>query len=822
MGHKPPQYSSSQTHYFNLGTPGTVHFQIDWSRRGGSKEAITGIGLYKREYNGWKRISDANYSWPWKPPNPITYTGGNLQPGEYRLTIHAGFTGFFDPWTNYPIDFSLNILTIPRSIYNSQIPLPIPFEEAVLQETKEGLTQVSAKFSKQALLWDNIKESVFKGWFGITDEKVSQIFSLRASLANLSSNFSPDFSDPDYYTVSPPTFYQLAPMEITDLELATSLGSDLSSKLSVISDLQAAKTALNRYQDAVETENTRQATYQFVAFWSYLKEATEALRENERGLKDLSQTFQEKGVPNFSFLPDDIAATQERLRVQGFLPEEIATFDQTGASPEEIEQARQVLLGVDPALAAGELYSLLEKERTEIRAMADSLEVILKRDTEPPSSFDLDTPLNNAKVDKKPIFSWSKSLDTGSSGNVSGLSEYELFIDGILERDNIFASQTSAIPVSSLSPGEHTWFVRVIDSSGNFTQSSTTRTFKVRGASDSLITPETITLLPTKDANINYDLPYYPRTDYSNYNYGRSPQMGLSSYSGETKIPRILMSFDLSSIPSDAIITSATLKLYCHYAGNGEETQVFRLTKSWIEGTGASGSSGPLKPADGVTWNTYDGILPWAMPGADIDLTESYGKASFIKDETGWKSWDITELAAGWLTGPNYGLMLASISSGSYYGVGFYSREYSDPSLLPRLEVSYALAAPPIPKLISNVFVEPSQFDPYEKDTGQTTIHYTLEKESLVSMEILNSKEKVVKEKLPRIGKAPGEPGENTVAWNGIIDFPELNKDTSNASDRSVFIAPNDTYTIKITAVDVNDLSLIETQEVKVKVRSTF
>ena len=166
MPHTPPKYPSSQSHYFNLGTPGTVHFQIDWLRRGGSKEAITGFGLYKREYSGWQKIRTGDFSWPWKPASPTISNDSDLPPGEYKLQIYVGFIGFFDPATNYPVDYQLNVLTLPQSIYNSQTPLPIAVEEATLKEIKEYLKQVSVKFAEQALVWDSIKESVFKNWFG--------------------------------------------------------------------------------------------------------------------------------------------------------------------------------------------------------------------------------------------------------------------------------------------------------------------------------------------------------------------------------------------------------------------------------------------------------------------------------------------------------------------------------------------------------------------------------------------------------------------------------------------------------------------------------
>jgi len=58
-----------------------------------------------------------------------------------------------------------------------------------------------------------------------------------------------------------------------------------------------------------------------------------------------------------------------------------------------------------------------------------------------------------------------------SSDSESGLSHYQLYIDGSLDTNNI--SGTSIVPVNSLSCGNHTWFVKAIDNAGNSTNSNT-------------------------------------------------------------------------------------------------------------------------------------------------------------------------------------------------------------------------------------------------------------------------------------------------------------------------------------------------------------
>jgi len=95
----------------------------------------------------------------------------------------------------------------------------------------------------------------------------------------------------------------------------------------------------------------------------------------------------------------------------------------------------------------------------------------LERDTTSPASFNLSSPTNNANAtNNQPTFSWNASSDASS-----GISKYQLYVDGSLDTDNI--SGTSATISNSLSCGEHSWYVVAVDNDGNTTNTDT-RTLK--------------------------------------------------------------------------------------------------------------------------------------------------------------------------------------------------------------------------------------------------------------------------------------------------------------------------------------------------------
>ena len=317
-----------------------------------------------------------------------------------------------------------------------------------------------------------------------------------------------------------------------------------------------------------------------------------------------------------------------------------------------------------------------------------------------------------------------------------------------------------------------------------------------------------IAFLPVQDSYIQHDYPYYdPRHDPSLYNYGGSPFLNTVS-SAQSNDPRILVQFDLSSIPQDAGIISAYLKLYCFSGGIWKSIGCYSLTRSWVEGTMNQQKDPPLEVADGCTWNTYDGIDNWTNPGGDYNDAALLDEV-FIADnsDVGWKAWNVTAAVENWVNRsiPNHGFILTTLVSGNYREARFYSKEYSEPLYWPRLEVVYEI---PEESLITDLSVTPEALNPYED--SRVEISYQLEEESSIQIEIYNPEGEKVKalfedsdEDGAEIEKPERqEAGSHSKEWCGVIDFPEM---TALNGDKGVLLAPDGEYIIKLIATSIND-----------------
>jgi hypothetical protein len=107
-------------------------------------------------------------------------------------------------------------------------------------------------------------------------------------------------------------------------------------------------------------------------------------------------------------------------------------------------------------------------------------------DTTAPAAFNLTSPADGAPVSATPTFTWQASSDTGC-----GLDKYQLWIDGMLNRDNIDPSQTSTTPLAPLSPGTHTWKIVAVDGASppNTTDSNETRSINVVANQPPVLSP---------------------------------------------------------------------------------------------------------------------------------------------------------------------------------------------------------------------------------------------------------------------------------------------------------------------------------------------
>lgn len=182
-----------------------------------------------------------------------------------------------------------------------------------------------------------------------------------------------------------------------------------------------------------------------------------------------------------------------------------------------------------------------------------------------------------------------------------------------------------------------------------------------------VIVDPTVIIYPNADTEI--------RDDYPNNNYGTLWDVSIGKWveaGYPTSKHRGLFKFDLSPIPSDVIISSATFNLYYSGisfgsgAGWSFNVSLHRVTSSWTE--------------TGATWNNMANNYA-SSAEATILVNPSSQYQLF--------SWSVLTLVQNWYNGTynNYGLMLISNEQNATYCHTFYSR--NNTSYQPYLSVTY-------------------------------------------------------------------------------------------------------------------------------------
>ncbi|MHC4737300.1 MAG: DNRLRE domain-containing protein [Planctomycetota bacterium] len=145
-----------------------------------------------------------------------------------------------------------------------------------------------------------------------------------------------------------------------------------------------------------------------------------------------------------------------------------------------------------------------------------------------------------------------------------------------------------------------------------------------------------------------------------------------------------IIKWDLTDIPTDAIVVEAILYLY----------QVDSDVDSSYD-IGVHKITGVNPGITTCTWNTYDGTNSWTGGAdggqSDIAAAEDTQVVNLTDDE--YKTWDVTEMVADWVAAPstNYGMLVnsdddATIDSYRY----FASTDANDSSTRPKLIVTYS------------------------------------------------------------------------------------------------------------------------------------
>ncbi len=160
----------------------------------------------------------------------------------------------------------------------------------------------------------------------------------------------------------------------------------------------------------------------------------------------------------------------------------------------------------------------------------------------------------------------------------------------------------------------------------------------------------------------------------ANANLGAVDQLEVFYGDPGSEHRRALLRWDLSALPADAHVASATVELYRYDGDNGGPLTValYRVTRGWVEGTGWDYWPAPGYAPDGATWSLAAPGVAWTLAGGDFDQTSDYGHgANGIVGQltlpesqaNGWISLDATAAVRAWVEPgqPNDGLLLRGL-----------------------------------------------------------------------------------------------------------------------------------------------------------------
>lgn len=161
----------------------------------------------------------------------------------------------------------------------------------------------------------------------------------------------------------------------------------------------------------------------------------------------------------------------------------------------------------------------------------------------------------------------------------------------------------------------------------------------------------------------------------------------LCSKGGESKIAvfggspksRILLSYDISSIPSDATISSATLSLYNYQTTAVSPVVSFHKLSNNLDWVDTS--------ADSTRYNCSSNLL-WTSAYAEGDYV-STALDSKTLSTTGWFSWNVTSAVQESLASGKVDLLAKYVDEAVTGYAYFYSAQGGSSNLRPKLSITY-------------------------------------------------------------------------------------------------------------------------------------
>lgn len=191
----------------------------------------------------------------------------------------------------------------------------------------------------------------------------------------------------------------------------------------------------------------------------------------------------------------------------------------------------------------------------------------------------------------------------------------------------------------------------------------------------------TLTIQPDGTAGVDTFIDNY--VDFVDTNFGTNASLFIGDSGPGGERTRSLLKFDLSSLPSSALITSATLSLFASsdFSSNARTFRVYRVKRAWTE--------------TGATWNKWDASNNWSTAGGfhedDTEQTD-IGSRAFTATETlnEFKDFVLTPTNKADLDLGNGWMIKADTESSDMYL--FRSSDHGTADERPRLVIIYQVA----------------------------------------------------------------------------------------------------------------------------------
>jgi len=403
------------------------------------------------------------------------------------------------------------------------------------------------------------------------------------------------------------------------------------------------------------------------------------------------------------------------------------------------------------ALAPNQVNSITIRA-TDDTALNGSATINITCDIDPPAAFNLISPANGGWGTAQPTFRWERSQDS-----LSGLRGYDLYVDDTKVNSTLITDESFASS-STLSEGEHTYYVKAWDNAGN-TRSSDVFTFKV----DS-VAPSALSLTePTEGA-------YKEAAFAVSWTQSADENSGLAAYDiyidGEKKTDAAAdaTTITITDVPSDG-----THNLYVEardVAGNTTRSNAVNITTN------------PNAPA--ITLYINDKTI---ISGDKINSLPNI-KAQ-ITDISGVDPSSIKILFDGQVQGTAADLQAAQVQASS---VTAYDARKNDVRLKSgkhsiRVEAKDVFGKEAVLEVtdldvLGKAVIDgkPMNFpNPFRPSFGQnTSINYTLLDDADIKITLYDLSGRQVLVKVCNAGTEGGRFGENNVVWDGKSLYGEI------------------------------------------------